>query len=287
MSGWAVMVLLWLSPSGCSMLREMGIVPAKPAAAAPQHEAPADWTGIGVTPGGRTITATTVGNGPQRVYVIGSIHGDEPEALPVAGSLPALLRGLNVAHHATIRVVRDMNPDGTVARTRGNGRGVDLNRNWPASNYRDGGSYGPEALSEIETRHVWADARSFRPDLVVVLHSSHRGPFVNYDGPAAALASAFAGAARQADPRWRVVPSMGYETPGSLGTVFGVDRSIPVLTVELQRGRDPSKNSQAVSRGIAAVVGPALASAMEANAEAQRPAAPKPTKPTRRASGNE
>ena len=274
------------------MLREMGIVPAKPTAAAPQHEGSSDWSGIGVTPGGRTIVATNVGNGPQRVYVIGSIHGDEAEALPVAGSLPALLRGLNVSHHATFRVVRDMNPDGTAARTRGNGRGVDLNRNWPASNYREGGAYGPEALSELETRHVWADARNFNPDLVVVLHSSHRGPFVNYDGPAAGLASAFAGAARQADPRWRVVPSMGYETPGSLGTLFGVDRSIPVLTVELQRGRDPAKNSQAVSRGIAAVVGPALTAALETSAtkpspDARKATGARPSPPSRRASGNE
>lgn len=38
----------------------------------------------------------------------------------------------------TLRVFEDMNPDGTHASSRFNARGVDLNRNFPASNFRSG-----------------------------------------------------------------------------------------------------------------------------------------------------
>lgn len=278
-----VLALLGSSLGGCSVLSDIGLGPKREIAAPVHAESRAsDWSGIGLSPGDRTIQATTVGKGPQRVYVIGSVHGDEPEALPVASALPALLRGLGVGDQATFRIVRDMNPDGSAARTRVNSRGVDLNRNWPASNYSKGGGHGADSLSELESRHVWADLNHFEPDLVVVLHSSHRGPFVNYDGPAATLASAFAAAARRSDPRWRVVTQMGYETPGSLGTLFGVDRSVPVLTIELQRGRDAGTNSQAVARGVAATVGPVLTSALNASLAARKPAAA-----TRRALGTE
>ncbi|MEM1453428.1 MAG: hypothetical protein AAGI22_30270, partial [Planctomycetota bacterium] len=84
------------------------------------------------------------------------------------------------------------------------------------------------------------------------------GPFVNYDGPADGFARRFAVAA--GDP-WRVEPSMGYPTPGSLGTWFGVDRNLPILTIEFDRGCPPEESGPALLRGLEAILrdGPAPA----------------------------
>ncbi len=210
------------------------------------------WSTIGASALGRPIEAVTWGRGPRRVYIIGGIHGDEPEGLAVAGSLGATARP---GTSATVRIVRDMNPDGTIARTRTNSRGVDLNRNWPASNFRAGGGRGRTPLSEAETQVVHRDLLRFDPDLVIVLHSARAGPFVNFDGPAAGAAERFVGAARVRDPRWRVVPRMGYATPGSIGSFVGVDGRIPILTVEFARGEPGEPGRGGALAGLGALLG--------------------------------
>ncbi|MFM9997104.1 MAG: M14 family zinc carboxypeptidase [Phycisphaerales bacterium] len=212
----------------------------------------AGWSVIGRSVRGRPIEAVTRGHGRSRIYVIGGIHGDEPEGLAVAAALAAPGRTLA---SATVRIVRDMNPDGTAAGTRANSRGVDLNRNWPAYNFVAGGGRGNRALSEPETRAVHADLLRFRPDAVVVLHSARAGPFVNFDGPALSLAEQFVEAAGRNDPRWRVVARMGYDTPGSIGTLIGVDRRLPILTVEFRRGDRSARGREAASAGLWAVFG--------------------------------
>lgn len=211
------------------------------------------WEAIGRSLGGRPIEARTFGAGRKRIYVIGGIHGDEPEGLAAA---EAVRRRFVADRRSTIRWVRDMNPDGTAARTRGNSRGVDLNRNWPASNFEGGDGRGGFALSEPETLAVYRDLLAFGPDAVVVLHSSVRehAPFVNYDGPAAEVARAWSGAAA-GTWAWPVIASMGYPTPGSIGTFVGVDRQIPILTIEFRRGQDGPSVRQAVLAGLEALRG--------------------------------
>lgn len=181
-----------------------------------------------------TISARTLGSGPTRIYLIACIHGDEREGL---NALADISRALPFTG-TSVRLVENMNPDGAAAGTRGNRRGVDLNRNWPASNFAPSRATGPRPLSEPETAAVHDDILRFDPHLIVVLHSARNGPFINFDGPPAArtLADRFAAAAKAAgDPRWRVVPDMGYPTPGSMGSYFGKDRGLVILTVECRR----------------------------------------------------
>ncbi|MCC6661627.1 MAG: DUF2817 domain-containing protein [Phycisphaerales bacterium] len=216
------------------------------------------WDTIGSSVRGKPLLATTVGSGPRRVYVIGGIHGDEPEGLQVAKVLPDLLHRASMAdmQGVTVRVLMDMNPDGSLAGTRTNTRGVDLNRNWPAGNHSASPRHGARPISEMETVSVHDDLSRFDPDLLIVFHSSQTGPFVNYDAAAAALAYRFASAARAEDPRWRVVRDMGYPTPGSLGSYVGVDLRTPVLTIEFQRGRENDTNARAALAGLLAVLKP-------------------------------
>lgn len=218
----------------------------------PGHSTGTEWAAIGASREGRPIEAVTFGEGSPRVLVVGGIHGNEPEHAPAVDAL--VVRHRRIEPRATIRVIRDVNPDGGAAGTRGNARGVDINRNWPASNFLPAAAHGPAPLSEPETALLHVEIRRFDPDLLVVLHSIASGPFVNHDGPSEASARAFVAAAAASDPRWHVRPSMGYPTPGSLGTWAGVDRDIPTLTVEFDRGHAPDQASVALVDGVTAII---------------------------------
>lgn len=192
------------------------------------------------------------GDASHRVLVIGSIHGNETEGAAAVAPLVAALQSSRdqASLHATVRVIRDLNPDGTAAGARANARGIDLNRNFPATNFSPAPDRGDAPLSEPESRILARELDTFRPNLVIVFHSIRSGPFVNFDGPAAEAAQAFVAAAQRSDPRWRVEPSMGYPTPGSLGTFVGIDRGVPILTVEFRRGHDAEAARRAGVDGV-------------------------------------
>jgi murein peptide amidase A len=127
-------------------------------------------TTVGHSLQGRPIAATLSGepDAPLRVLVVGCVHGDEPAGIGVARRLvasPPLRR-------AALWVVPTLNPDGLAAGTRGNARGVDLNRNFPfAWRPLDGLEYsGTGPLSEPESRVAAALIRRLRPDLTIWFH---------------------------------------------------------------------------------------------------------------------
>jgi predicted deacylase len=195
------------------------------------------WRQVGESVEGRPIETVQIGNGPRRVLLIGGIHGDEPEGLPVTEQFARELAADRTATlGATVLVVRDLNPDGTAARTRTNSNGVDLNRNFPASNWDSTASSarmnpGPRAESEPETRILVGLIREFQPDRILVMHATRGKPMVNYDGPARDLAE------RLSQVNGYVTSdTIGYPTPGSLGSYAGVDMKIPIITLELPRG---------------------------------------------------
>jgi protein MpaA len=218
------------------------------APANPPVASASNWKAIGFSVQRRPLLALQKGTGPLRIYLIGGIHGDETEGRSALDYIEAP----NSA--ATLRMLRDLNPDGTAANTRVNAHGFDLNRDWPALNFGPGAAGGEIPLSEPETSTLAHDIRAFRPDVVVVLHASASGPFVNYDGPAAALATAFADAARTVDYAWQVKPDIGYPTPGSLGSYLGMDQGIPILTIEFQRGQPEDSARAALQKGLSAVI---------------------------------
>ena len=126
------------------------------------------------------------------LLVFGCIHGDECGARtvrPQFGGCPAT--GLDVY------VVGNLNPDGLAHGTRLNGRGVDLNRNFPTEWKRIGrrGSpqySGPKPFSEPETRLAARIIRRITPRTTIWFHQ-HGGPaFVSAWGPSVAAARLFA-----------------------------------------------------------------------------------------------
>lgn len=192
---------------------------------------PAPWQLeiIGNSVQGRPIDCWTLGDGPDATLIIATIHGDEPAGTPLVKRL-----AVNLAdHHDTLDgrkvvIVPVANPDGLAQKTRFNAHGVDLNRNYPATNYRHMGDHGPAALSEPESRALYQLLESHRPARVISIHQPVRSGLacIDYDGPAAPLAAAMAAACDLP------VKKLGGR-PGSLGSYVGDTLGRPIITVEL------------------------------------------------------
>jgi predicted deacylase len=193
-----------------------------------------EWREVGRSVLERPLRARTVGHGPRRVLWIGGIHGNEPEGSIATASLPGDFLAAGLADRVTLTILEDANPDGRAKGTRGNSRGIDLNRNFPARNFVPARDRGDSPLSEPEAQAVHALILAVQPDLVIVCHGWHDRQFVNFDGPARDLAERFAGLSG-----YPLVASSAFNaTPGSLGSWVGNDLGRPILTIEWRKGRD-------------------------------------------------
>ncbi len=140
---------------------------------------------------GRPLRAYEVGNpkSPEKVLVVGCIHGNEPAGIPVVTRLERTHPSFD------LWVIPTVNPDGCSAGTRQNSHGVDLNRNFPSNWARIGkpGSYqysGPHALSEPETRAVVKFIRRIKPRISIWYHQ--RQDLVRAWGQSIAVARRYA-----------------------------------------------------------------------------------------------
>ena len=203
----------------------------------PAVEAVPRFRVLGHSVQGRPILAQVLGDGPDTTLFIATIHGNEAAGTPLMSALadhltshPDLLQGRRVV------VVAVANPDGMALRTRGNVRGVDLNRNFEAGNRVNNRTNGLGALSEPESRAIRAVIQEFGPDRIVTLHQPLT--CIDYDGPAKALA------ARMARYCKLPVKKLGAR-PGSLGSYTGEELKIPTITMEM-----PAAASQLDERAL-------------------------------------
>jgi murein peptide amidase A len=175
---------------------------------------------------GRPIEYSVFGAGELTVLLMASIHGDEACGTPLLDRLcDELSRGESpeLLVDRRLVIVARANPDGLAANARHNANGVDLNRNFPAKNFRSRYTHGDEALSEPESRALYDLIQLYEPDRIVSFHMA--ADMLDYDGPGLALATAVAAVSPLE------VARMG-SRPGSLGSYFGVDLGRPILTVE-------------------------------------------------------
>jgi len=209
--------------------------PAPPPTTTRTQTTPADtgWEVVGKSVQGRSIRLKTLGHGPRKVLFVGGIHGDEPEGAYSTSQLPAAFAAAGLADAVTLTILEDANPDGRAHHTRGNANGVDINRNFPATNFDTSNpEYGGSPLSQPESRALNNTIGRISPDLVMVMHAWRGSRFVNFDGPARMIAERFS-----ADSGLPVEESSSIApTPGSLGSYVGVDHGTPILTIELLRG---------------------------------------------------
>ena len=228
---------------------------APPATEPPPSTLPAiAWEEIGRSVMGRPMRAATFGDGPVRVYVLAGIHGDERAAVDTGPLLAAAWAAGGLPEGVTVRLAVDVNPDGIVAATRANAAGVDLNRNFPTADFVPREGHGDVPLSEPESAALAADIEAFGPAVIVALHCEWEGPFVNFDGPAGVLAAAFVAGAAGPDPAWEIRPELPYPTPGSLGTSYGQEGGLPVVTLEMSRFATAGEHWPAMRAGMAALL---------------------------------
>lgn len=209
------------------------------------------WREVGRSVEARPLRVRTVGHGPRRVLWVGGIHGNEPEGSIATAALPADFLAAGLADRVTLTILEDANPDGRANKTRGNARGIDLNRNYPARNFVPSKDRGAAPLSEPEARVVHDLVQSIQPDLMIVCHSWNDRQFINFDGPAHDLARRFA----ELSGYPLVASSAINATPGSLGSFVGHDLGRAILTIEWKKGRDWQEAWEETRTAALAVIG--------------------------------
>ena len=103
-----------------------------------------------------------------RILVVGCIHGNECAGAAIVTSLEHTALPPDTA----LWLIPDLNPDGAAARTRGDARGVDLNRNFPWRWQRQEGLFdsGARPLSERESRIAYRLILTYRPTVSIWFH---------------------------------------------------------------------------------------------------------------------
>jgi hypothetical protein len=132
---------------------------------------------VGRSTGGRPITAERVGSPAAKrvILVVGVIHGNERAGVAVTRRL----RRAKPPRGTALLLVDDLNPDGSRTGTRQNGRGVDLNRNFPFAWRAMGKPFdtyhsGASPLSESESQAAAALVRRVRPRVTLYYHQMLR-----------------------------------------------------------------------------------------------------------------
>jgi protein MpaA len=117
------------------------------------------------------------------MLILAAIHGDESETTVVVSEV----MWCQPAEDQQVAVILCCNPDGLLRGTRGNARGIDLNRNFPTSKWKPDAAFyksrandarnialssGAESSSEPETKALLALINELRSRAVVSLYSA-------------------------------------------------------------------------------------------------------------------
>lgn len=190
---------------------------------------------FGQSRGNLPLTAHRFGTQGPRVLIIGGVHGDETEGVVAAqGLLSRFIK--DFPYRLQLTLVPMFNVDGVLRRTRSNSAGVDLNRNLPTKDWTSEVANpryfpGTSANSEPENQALVSFLERERQNFILSLHSWH--PMLNINGNCRKEAEEIA-----KHTGYIIEETIGYPTPGCLGTYSGLEREMPTLTYEIERGLD-------------------------------------------------
>ena len=221
------------------------------------------------------LVYATFGNpeSKNKTLILSMVHPDEITPLYMSFALARFLKE-NVKNKKDAFVIFAplVNPDGLFRRrpTRTNARGVDVNRNFPTSDWKKNAlkywkkKYrssprrypGKTANSEPETQFQMDLIQSFKPKKIISIHAPLN--FMDYDGPTVLSLKHLPReyVKRCLQLRTDVSASSGGFFPGSLGNYSGNEMGIPTLTLELPsaRAKDAAKYWDRFRSGIKKVI---------------------------------
>ena len=201
---------------------------------------------IGSSVRGRPITAYRFGSGPSLIVYMGAMHGSEANSKRI---MDEWFRELNaypdrIPAHRSIVVIPAVNPDGNAVGSRTNANGVDINRNFPANDWKSTvtmpgspqqtNAGGPTPLSEPESRAVAAFIQQNNPRLVMSFHSKAAVVEANEAGDSVNIAANYASRSRyRAVPKSQSTPIFQYDTTGAMEDWMRDRLGKPAIVVEL------------------------------------------------------
>jgi len=194
---------------------------------------PGGWMILGESEKGNPVFYREFGNGKNITLIIGGIHGDEPAATSSVIELARFLEKYPKAITQKAVLVACLNPDGLLAGTRVNSRGVDINRNFPADNWspeyiKPYNNSGEKPASEKETQLAVEIIKKYKPRLLIQMHQPFNTIYANKYVPVeiSEEMSQITGLPVEED--------VWYPTPGSLGShATSGKKRIPVITYEM------------------------------------------------------
>ena len=210
-----------------------------------------DSFSIGTSVKGRSIVAYRYGTGANAVLYVGGIHGNEQNASRLLEKWMAEVNANpdKVPVNRTIVIIPSANPDGYAVNQRVNARGIDLNRNFPANNWKSsvkepsgvvleqGG--GPSAGSEPETSALTTYVRALRPLIVMSYHSNASAVIANDAGSSRSLTDAYGAKSGYRSKNGDTVGNLfNYDTTGAFEDWLHDVLAMPAILVELQSSYD-------------------------------------------------
>lgn len=205
---------------------------------------------------GNTLRCYKKGDSGKKILLIGSVHGFEKAGILLSVKiLNEIFAKEKLAN--TLLCIPSANPDGNELETRMNANRIDINRNFPSSNwaYVDSAKLknekiyfwgGEKPASEVETKFILKVDSLYNPDIIIVFHQFL--DLINYDGTGLPLAEFIINKTGM-----KLEQELGYDTPGSMGSYFGTDKQKEMVTIELP-DKPPDSLQQNILNTIVEIV---------------------------------
>ena len=196
-----------------------------------------EWKVIGKTTEGRKMHSMHLGSSGVRTLVIAGIDGEDRVAVRWLEQLAVELASRpDLMENNEVIFFRAGNPDGLVRQSKGNARGVPLNRNFPSRRYRQPIGMPKFAVpaSEVETRVMLDTLYTFRPRRVIHLSSTSSGRSqVLYNRLSKPVATEL-----ERSAKLPLIPFDPEQNPGSIEDFADGTLEAAVLAVKVNTGRN-------------------------------------------------
>jgi len=201
---------------------------------------------IGSSVKGRAISAYRFGSGPQTILFVGATHGNERGTYDLLSGWVDELesKARSIPGDKTVIVIPALNRDGIAAGSRRNANNVDLNRNFPTTNWKADvtmpggemvqGGGGSAPLSEPESRAIAGYTVGLSPRLVLTYHSIGSLVTPNEAGVSSLYASTYSSiSGYYVSPKASAGQTFEYDTTGAYEDWLYESPGIAAILVEL------------------------------------------------------